>query len=424
MSLASSLRVLPFAGPPGPVISSPPERVQDLRYHMLLKPVGAVCNLDCTYCFYLHKQDLLHQPRMPHMSEGVLEQHTRQYLESQPTGEVVFSWQGGEPTLAGLDFFRRAVELQGKYRRAGQRVLNDLQTNGTLLDDQWAAFLKQHGFLVGLSCDGPRDLHDRYRVNKGGEPTFNKVMATARLLGKYGVPFNALCVINRENAKRPLDVYRFLTREFGTKRVQFIPCVEPRTFDKHAPRPDGPTVGSPEARPGNPNSIVTDWSVDPEDWGSFLCRVWDDWFRRDVGKVLVNLFETAIQQSMGQPAQVCTQAEFCGKALMLEHDGDVFSCDHFAYPEYRLGNISQVHEADLVVGNQQVGFGMAKRDSLPQYCRTCEHLALCWGECPRNRFVSTPDGQPGLNYLCQGFKRFYSHIRADVQSIIHRSSGN
>ncbi len=384
---------------------------------MLVKPVGAACNLDCTYCFYLHKEQMLGQPRMPRMSDDVLEQHVRQYIEANDSDEVVFAWQGGEPTLAGLDFFRKAVELQAKYRRPYQRIENDLQTNGTLLDEEWAQFLKQHNFLVGLSCDGPRSLHDLYRVNKGGEPTFDRVLAAARLLKKHRIPFNALCVVNRESAKRPLDVYRFLTRELGTHRIQFIPCVEPRTFEQSAPQPGGPTVGTPQSRPGHPDSIVTDWSVDPLDWGNFLCRVWDDWVRRDSGRVFVNLFETAVAQSIGLPAQVCTQAEFCGKAMVLEHDGDVFSCDHFVYPAYRLGNISRSHEAELTLSPQQVSFGMAKRDRLPRYCRACEHVKLCWGECPRNRLVRAPDGEPGLNYLCPGLKLFYSHIRDGVTTL-------
>lgn len=405
-----------------PAMSIPPSYADQLRYHMLVKPAGAACNLDCTYCFYLHKERMFNQPRMPRMAESTLERHVRQYMESQSDGEVIFSWQGGEPTLAGLDFYRRAVEFQAKHRKPGQRVLNDLQTNGTLLDDEWAAFLKQYDFHVGLSCDGPRELHDQYRINKGGAPTFARVFAAAQLLKKHRVPFNALCVINRSNVRRPLDVYRFLTRELGTKRIQFIPCVEPREFTEHAPLAKGPIVGSVQARPGNVDSVVTDWSVDPDDWGAFLCRVWDEWYHRDLGKVFVNLFETAVAQSVGLPAQVCTQAEFCGKALVLEHNGDVFSCDHFVYPEYRLGNIGLRHEADMVLSNEQVAFGTAKRDALPAYCKSCEHLNLCWGECPRNRIVSTPDAEPGLNFLCPGFKRFYSHISNDINDIRRTST--
>ena len=335
----------------------------------MVKGIGSLCNLDCTYCYYLHKEDLLHHPRAPRMSDDILEQHIRQYIEAQGGDEVVFSWQGGEPTLLGLSFFRWVVELQAKYRKAGQRIENDLQTNGTLLNDDWAIFLKEHGFLVGLSCDGPKRLHDLHRRSKGGQPTHDKIMAAAHLLKKHSVPFNALCVINRENAKYPLDVYRFLTRELGAWRVQFIPCVEPKDFREVAPQhwkpADMPMVGTPQSRPGPPDSVVTDWTVDPEDWGHFLSKVWDDWFRRDYGKVHVDLFETAVAQSMGLPAQRCVSAEFCGKGMAIEHNGDVFSCDHYVYPEYRTGNIAETHWGDMAYSDAQKKFGFAKRDTLP-----------------------------------------------------------
>ncbi len=354
------------------------------RFHAMVKPVGSLCNLDCTYCYYLHKEELLGQPRQPRMSEEMLERHVRQYIEAQTGEEVVFSWQGGEPTILGLEFFRKVVELQARHRKPGQRIENDLQTNGTLLDDEWASFLKKHNFLVGLSCDGPARLHDLYRYTKGGTPTHQ-----ARLLKRHGVPFAALCVVNRENAKYPLDVYRFLTRELGAWRIQLISCVEPKVFRDVAPQrwapAQLPVVGTPQARPGAPDSVVTDWSVDPEDWGAFLCKVWDDWYARDYGKVHVDLFETAVAQSLGMPSQRCVTAEFCGKGLAVEHDGDVFSC---------------------------------KRDTLPQYCKDCTHLKLCWGECPKNRLVRTPSGEAGLNYLCPGLKRFYAHIQRDMPKIL------
>jgi uncharacterized protein len=354
----------------------------------------------------------------------MLERHIRQYIEAQTGDEVVFSWQGGEPTILGLEFFRKVVELQARHRKPGQHIENDLQTNGTLLDQEWVAFLKQHRFLVGLSCDGPQPLHDRYRYTKGGAPTHGKVVAAARLLKKHGVPFNALCVVNRENAKRPLDVYRFLTRELGAKRIQLIACVEPKVFHNVAPQhwdpAQLPVVGTPQARPGTPDSVVTDWSVDPDDWGAFLCKVWDDWHSRDIGKVFVDLFETAVAQSLGMPSQRCVTAEFCGKALAVEHDGDVFSCDHYVYPEYRLGNLRETHWGEMAYSDRQRGFGFAKRDTLPQYCRDCEHLNLCWGECPKNRLVRTPAGEAGLNYLCPGLKRFYAHIQRDMQQVVRR----
>jgi uncharacterized protein len=396
------------------------------RFHAMVKPIGALCNLDCTYCYYLHKEQLLEQ-HAPRMSDEVLEQHVRQYIEAQTGEQVVFSWQGGEPTLLGLEFFRRVVDLEKKYRKPGQRVENDLQTNGTLLDEEWAAFLKQHGFLVGLSCDGPKHLHDQFRVTKGGQPTHGKVLATARLLKKRGVPFNALCVVNRENAKRPLDVYRFLTREFGAWRVQLIACAEPRLFH-HLPAQQMdplalPIVGTGPARPGSEDSVVTEWSLDPDDWGHFLCKVWDEWYNRDYGKVHVDLFETAVAQSLGLPAQRCVTAEFCGKGLAIEHNGDVYPCDHYVYPECRLGNIQQTHWASFAYGERQKQFGFAKRDTLPRYCRACPYLKLCWGECPKNRFVRTPDGEAGLNYLCPGLKRFFSHIQRDMPTILDRVRG-
>jgi uncharacterized protein len=277
---------------------------------------------------------------------------------------------------------------------------------------------------VGLSCDGPKSLHDRHRVTRGGEPTHDKVVAAAELLHKHGVPYNALCVVNRENVKYPFDVYRFLIRELGVNRVQLIPCVEPKVFRDVAPqRWDGatmPVTGSPQARPGAPDSVVTDWSVDPDDWGRFLCKVWDDWYGRGhFGRVHVDLFETAVAQSLGEGAQRCVTSEFCGKGMAIEHNGDVFACDHYVYPEYRVGNIADVHWATMAYSGQQKKFGFAKRDTLPGYCRQCEHLELCWGECPKNRLVKTPVGEAGLNYLCPGLKQFYRHIQRDLPEI-HR----
>jgi uncharacterized protein len=291
----------------------------------MVKPVGSQCNLDCTYCYYLHKDGLLNQPKQPRMSDAMLERHIQTYIEAQSGDEVVFSWQGGEPTLLGLDFFRRVVALQAHYAKPGQRIENDLQTNGTLLTAEWATFLKQHGWLVGLSCDGPKHLHDLYRVSKGGKPTHSKVMAAAKLLKQHDVPFNALCVVNRQNAKQPREVYRFLTQELGVWRVQFIPCIEPKDFRSVAPQTWDPAampvVGTPQARPGAADAVVTDWSVDPDDWGRFLSTVWNEWFQRDYGRVHVDMFETAVAQSLGLPSQRCVTAEFCGKGVALEHDG-------------------------------------------------------------------------------------------------------
>ena len=413
--------------PAEPILTLPPQPAgMKHRFHAMVKPVGSSCNLNCTYCYYLHKEELLGQTESPRMSDETLERHIRQYIEAQTGDEVVFSWQGGEPTLLGIEFFEKVVALQEKYKKPHQSIENDLQTNGTLLDPEWAAFLKRNNFLVGLSCDGPKELHDHYRVTKGGQPTHDKVMAAARLLKQHGVPFNALCVINRENAKYPLDVYRFLTRELGVWRVQLISCVEPVVFRNVAPQrwdPAAmPVIGAPQARPGTPDSVVTDWSVDPDDWGRFLCKVWDDWYSRDYGKVHVDLFETVIAQSLGMTAQRCITAQFCGKGMAVEHNGDVFSCDHYVYPEYRLGNIGELHLGTMAYGEPQKNFGFAKRDTLPRYCLQCEHLTLCWGECPKNRFLRTPDGEPGLNYLCSGMKQFYTHIQRDMPDIRRRVS--
>lgn len=278
------------------------------RFHVMAKPTGSTCNLDCSYCFYLHKEDLLHQDRHTGMSDETLEQFVRQYIEGQDGEQVVFSWQGGEPTLMGLEFFEKVVKFQKQYQKSGQRIENDLQTNGVLLNDKWAEFLKKHHFLVGLSIDGPRELHDRYRVTRSGKPTFDKVMAGVEALKRHGVPFNALVTVNRTNARYPLEVYRFMTQELGATYVQFNPCVEPVDFKQTAPqfwRDDTiPLTGSRRARPGDLDSVVTDWSVDPDDWGHFLIAVFEEWVNNDLGRVQVNLFETAVAQTLGMPAQI------------------------------------------------------------------------------------------------------------------------
>ncbi|MFG6083152.1 anaerobic sulfatase maturase [Paracoccus litorisediminis] len=392
------------------------------RFHAMVKPSGAECNIDCTYCFYLHKSGLLHHRPQSRMGDDLLENHIRQYIEAQTGEQVVFSWQGGEPTLMGLAFFEKVVVLQAKYAKPGQRIENDLQTNGLLLDARWIGFLKAHGFHVGLSIDGPRQLHDRFRVTKNGKPTFDLVMNAARMLREAGIPFAALCVVNRENALHPREVYRFLADELGTWRIQFTPAVEQRQFETDAPArvQDQPLEDDPRARPGHPDSIVTDWSVDPVDYGRFLSEVWDEWIATDIGRVHVNLFETAVAQAAGQPAQMCTQSEFCGKAVAVEHDGEVYSCDHFVYPEYRIGNIADAHLGNLAFSPAQQDFGHAKSATLPRKCRDCAYLRLCWGECPKNRLLRSDTGEAGLNYLCAGLFAFYDHIGPDVVRILQR----
>jgi len=391
------------------------------QFHVMIKPAGAACNLACTYCFYLGKASLPGVPAPRRMSDDVLTEFIRQYIESV-TGDVIFSWQGGEPTTLGLDFFRKAVSIEAQFAKPGQSVLNDLQTNGTLLDEEWCKFLKQHQFLVGLSIDGPKEIHDRYRVTKSGDPTFAKVFAAARLLKSHGVSFNAMACINRYNARRPLDVYRFLRRELGADRLQFIPIVEHRDFARTAPQAWDPATlpcdGEPRARPGHPESVVTDWSVDPDDWGYFLCKTFDEWRNRDIGKVFVNHFETLVAQHMGHPAQICVYSEFCGKGLALENDGSLYTCDHYVYPDYCLGNIMKAPLGEMALVGAQVKFGYAKHETLPSQCRQCPFLQDCWGECPKNRLIRTADGEPGLNYLCRGFKQFFAFAIPEVDRIV------
>ena len=398
------------------------------RFHVMAKPAGSACNLNCTYCFYLSKESLPGGPGSGVMKDEVLERFIHQYIEGVRGDEVVFSWQGGEPTLRGLDFYRKVVELQRKYAKPGQRIENDLQTNGTLLDEEWAHFLKEHRFLVGLSIDGPQDLHDKYRVSKRGAPTFDAVFASARLLQRFGVPFNTLTCVNRFNACRPREVYRFLRREIGSTYLQFIPVVQARGFEVKAPGTDDPVrlpvIGSPRARPDHPASIVTAWSVDPNEYGRFLCTIWDEWRRHDFGKVLVNFAETLVAQHLGLPSQLCIHSKTCGKGVAVEHDGSVYSCDHYVYPEYRLGNIgSPTLLADMVFSPRQVEFGHAKSESLPRHCRECAFLTDCWGECPKNRLLRAPDGEPGVNYLCQGLKRFFAHAVPEARRIAAQLRG-
>jgi uncharacterized protein len=394
------------------------------RMHVMVKPTGALCNLDCTYCYYLSKQELLGKPEQWHISDEVLEAFIRQYFEGQNHKEVVFSWQGGEPTLLGLDFFRKVVQLEKKYCPSHVRCENDLQTNGTYLDDAWCGFLYEHNFLVGLSIDGPRSLHDHHRKDRSGTGSFDRVLRAAKLLKKHKVNFATLSCVNRLTAKHPLEVYRFLRDEVGSKRMQFIPIVEPVGFRQVAPgRWDQrlmPMVGTPEARPGNPGSIVEDWSVDPVDWGTFLCRVFDEWCRNDLGRIYVNYFEAAVETWMGHVSPLCTQAPMCGKGLALERDGSVYACDHYVYPEFRAGNILEMPLRQMAYSEHQERFGRTKEGTLPEYCRTCQYEFACFGECPKNRFIKTPDGVPGLNYLCSGWKQFFTHINGPVQQLVRQ----
>lgn len=391
--------------------------------HIMAKPGGSRCNLQCGYCYYRHKADLLqHSAGESRMSDETLETFILQRLAAHGPGDVVFSWQGGEPTLLGLDFFRTLLALQEKHRRPGQTLHNDLQTNGTLLDDEWCRFLRANRFLVGLSIDGPKPLHDRFRRDAEDAGSFDRVLAATRRLRRHDVPFHTLTVVQRENARHPLDVYRFLRREIQPRMMQFIPAVAYRSFQQVPPQhwdvSQLPRLGDPAARPGTPHSVVTDWSVDPDDYGAFLCRVFDEWYQRDYGKQFINLFESAVAQWMGLPAGICSLAEECGTALAIEMDGRVYACDHYVYPAYCRGSIHEQPLAVLATSASQRAFGAAKRQALPRYCRECPYLFACNGECPKNRFILTPDGEPGLNYLCSGLRAFFAHIEGPMRDIV------
>jgi len=391
-----------------------------VRFHVMCKPVGAACNLACAYCYYLSKKELLGQEGAPRISDRVLEEYVRQYIQGQTNApEVVFSWQGGEPTLLGVDFFRNVVALQKRYA-GGVRVENDLQTNGTLLDDEWCRFLRENNFLVGLSVDGPGHLHDIYRKDKAGRGSHGRVCEGAEKLRRFGVRFNTLTAVNRVNAREPLLVYRFLRDRIGATQMQFIPIVEPKGFEATAPQlwpvEAMPTLGSPAARPGGADAAVTDWSVDADDWGTFLCAIFDEWYKRDVGRVWVYLFESAVYTAGGDYAPLCALAPVCGKCLALEHDGDLYACDHYVYPAYRLGNILEKPLAAQVFSPRQRDFAYGKQQ-LTATCRKCRYLTWCYGECCKNRFLRTSDGEPGHNYLCAGYKKFFAHVESRVREL-------
>jgi len=386
--------------------------------HATIKPGGAACNLECTYCYYLDKQRLLGH-RAGRMDDALLEKLIADYIQSQDVEEIAFTWHGGEPTLLGLDFFEKVVSLQARHTPPGRRVSNDLQTNGTLLSEAWCAFLAENRFLVGLSVDGPRHLHDLYRRTRDGSSSGEAVLAASRRLKQHGVPFGTLTTVNRINATRPLDVYRFLRDEIGSSSMQFIPCVEPNRFEEIAPGHHSADalaeVGSPTGRPGHAHSTVTSWSVDPDDWGRFLCAIFDEWAAKDVARVKVNLFETMIAQLNGRPALICTSSPFCGKNVAVEHDGRVYSCDHFVYPEHEIGRIGERSIGEIVFSRAQLEFGLAKCNSLSRRCKECDHLNLCWGDCPRTRLLRTRDGEPSLSYLCRGWKSIFNHARPLIE---------
>ena len=434
---------------------NPPATDLQRGFHVLTKPIGPICNLDCKYCFYLEKERLYpgsprgaadgSEPggtggltpqgkRQWRMSDEVLEEYIRQYIQAQPGPEIYFAWQGGEPTLLGVDFFRKAVALQREFA-GGKTVSNALQTNGTLLDDAWCEFLAAERFLVGLSIDGPRECHDRYRVDKGQKPTFDRVRRGLELLQRHGVEFNTLTVVHRANSQQPLEVYRFL-KSIGSRFLQFIPLVERAApaemqalgYDfAEPPLPPAASAGisageksSPAPEPAGRDAGapgVTPSSVEAEQYGNFLCAIFDEWVRRDVGDIFVQLFDVALGNWMGLGSSLCVFAEKCGAALAVEHNGDLYSCDHYVYPKYRLGNLMNRSLGEMVRSPQQVKFGNDKSDLLPQFCRRCEVRFACHGECPKHRFIKTPDGEDGLNYLCPAYKKFFNHIDPHLKTM-------
>jgi uncharacterized protein len=372
-----------------PSATTVPERP---AFHVMIKPGGAICNLDCAYCYFLSKE-LLYPGSRFRMAYELLETYTAQYIAAQRVPEVTFAWQGGEPTLLGLEFYRHAFALQRKYRRPGMRVHNTFQTNGVLLDDAWCALFKEHEVLIGLSLDGPERLHDAYRVDKGGKGTFKQVMRGLAYLKKHGVAFNVLTTVHAANAPYPEEVYTFLRDEVGAQFLQFIPIVE--------------CDGMGGARGGQG---VTARSVTAEGYGRFMTRIFDLWVRRDVGRIFVQLFDVALAAWLGLEPSLCVFARTCGGALALEHNGDLYSCDHFVEPAHKLGNLQELPLASMVGSEQQRAFGAAKADTLPGYCRRCEVRFVCNGGCPKDRLLTTPDGEPGLNYLCAGYRAFFNHI--------------
>ncbi len=368
-------------------------------FHVMAKPTGARCNLRCDYCFFLEKSELYPGSDF-RMTDEVMESFVRQTIAAQQVPFVTLAWQGGEPTLMGLDFFRRALETERDALPDGWAVERTIQTNGTLLDDEWAAFLAQNEILVGLSLDGPRDLHDAYRHDGTGHSVFDRVEAAARLLQKHGAEFNVLCTINAANASRPLDVYRYFRDELGARYLQFIPIVEVAT-----PPADG-LAGT-----------VTERSVPPLAYGEFLSAIFDEWVRNDVGEMFVQFFDGVLAAYLRGYSSLCVLRPTCGEGVALEHNGDVYSCDHFVDEPYLLGNIMETPLGELVRSDKQQAFGEAKRDTLPGYCRECEFLFACNGECPKNRIALTPGGEPGLNYLCEGLKHFFAHTDRHMKAM-------
>ena len=368
--------------------------------YVMLKPAGAHCNLACKYCYYLEKNKLYPTAQRHLMSDEMLEQFTREYIEAQTMSQVLFTWHGGEPLLRSIDFYRKALSLQQKYA-GGRRIDNVIQTNGTLLTDEWCEFFAQNHWLVGISIDGPQPDHDHYRLTAAGKPSWKKVMQGIKLLKKHGVEWNAMAVVNAYNANHPLEFYRFF-KENGCQFLQFTPIVERQT--RHE---DGRTLASLADKNEIP---LSEASVTPEQWGYFLCAIFDEWVRKDVGKIFVEIFDCTLANWMGISPGICAYSKECGHAGVMEHNGDVYSCDHFVFPEYKLGNIRDHSLIDMLYGEQQQEFSRLKHSSLPRQCKECDMEFACHGECPKNRFMKDKYGDSGLNYLCPGYYHYYQHV--------------
>ena len=368
--------------------------------YVMLKPAGAHCNLACKYCYYLEKNKLYPTAQRHLMSDEMLEQFTREYIEAQTMSQVLFTWHGGEPLLRSIDFYRKALSLQQKYA-GSRRIDNVIQTNGTLLTDEWCEFFAQNHWLVGISIDGPQPDHDHYRLTAAGKPSWKKVMQGIKLLKKHGVEWNAMAVVNAYNANHPLEFYRFF-KENGCQFLQFTPIVERLT--RHE---DGRTLASLADKNEIP---LSEASVAPEQWGYFLCAIFDEWVRKDVGKIFVEIFDCTLANWMGISPGICAYSKECGHAGVMEHNGDVYSCDHFVFPEYKLGNIRDHSLIDMLYGEQQQEFSRLKHSSLPRQCKECDMEFACHGECPKNRFMKDKYGDSGLNYLCPGYYHYYQHV--------------
>nr|WP_321377335.1 anaerobic sulfatase-maturation protein [uncultured Bacteroides sp.] len=368
--------------------------------YVMVKSVGSVCNLSCDYCYYLEKSKLYKEAKNHVMSEELLEKFIDEYINSQTMPQVLFTWHGGEPLMRPVSFYRKAIDLQKKYAR-GRTIDNSIQTNGTLITDEWCRFFKEHNFLVGVSIDGPQEFHDEYRKNRQGQPSFAKVMKGIELLKKHGVEYNAMAVVNDFNADYPLDFYHFF-KEIDCHYIQFTPIVE-----RISQRADGLSLSSPIQ---NEKAELTDFSVSPEQWGNFLCTIFDEWVREDVGNYYIQLFDSTLANWIGEQPGVCSMAKNCGHAGVMEYNGDVYSCDHFVFPEYKLGNLYSNTLVEMMYSDKQTKFGEAKSKTLPTQCKECEFLFACNGECPKNRFTFTETGEPGLNYLCKGYHKFFKHI--------------